>query len=243
MRDLLSYRMFTVPRAGTRGKWLALAVLAMSVAMLASAQDSALRRCSFSAEQRDYRNCNFTEAELKGLDFEGADLRGARMDWVRMDGANLQEANLDASALGPKAPSLYRAHFKSCLLVGANFHKAQLAYSHFDIADLSEANMEGANLEGATIIAAYAVGTNFRHANLRGVRFMESDLSEADLSGADLRLADFEFAKIDGVKFDGADLTGALSPAGFRCKGSEKSLSECVLARHNYDRYAILLAE
>jgi hypothetical protein len=224
---------------------LALAALAVPAALaaLAFAQESGERKCAYSPERKDYRGCNFSEAELKGADLSGADLRGARLDWVRLDGANLEEANFEAPSrsMGQKPPSLYRANFKAALLIKANFRGAQLPWAHFDIADVSEADFEGANLEGVTLVNGYAVGTNFRKANLRDARMMESDFSGADFRGADLTLVDFESANLEGAKLEGAIFTGVLNPKGYRCRGNEPSLHDCVLEHHWYDRDWILL--
>ena len=93
------------------------------------------------------------------------------------------------------------------VLIGADFHGADLRGATFNLTNLREADFSGADLRLASLF-----GAKLQEANLRGADLREATLDSAVLKGTDLRDAWLEnsFAfntRFEEVRIDGADFT------------------------------------
>ncbi len=94
------------------------------------------------------------------------------------------------------------------VLIGADFHGADLRGVTFNLTNLRDADLHGADLRGASLFGAKLQDANLSDADLRG-----ATLDSAILQGTDLRNArlDDAFAfntRFVEVRVDGADFTG-----------------------------------
>ena len=93
------------------------------------------------------------------------------------------------------------------VLIGADFHGADLRGATFNLTNLREADFSGADLRLASLF-----GAKLQEANLRGADLREATLDSAVLKGTDLRDAWLEDAfafntRFEEVRIDGADFT------------------------------------
>lgn len=93
------------------------------------------------------------------------------------------------------------------VLIGADFHGADLRGATFNLTNLREADFSGADLRLASLFGAKLQDANLRSADLR-----EATLDSAVLKGTDLRDAWLEDAfafntRFEEVRIDGADFT------------------------------------
>jgi uncharacterized protein YjbI with pentapeptide repeats len=93
------------------------------------------------------------------------------------------------------------------VLIGADFHGADLQGATFNLTNLREADFSGADLRLASLF-----GAKLQEANLRGADLREATLDSAILKGTDLRDAWLENAfafntRFEDVRIDGADFT------------------------------------
>ena len=93
------------------------------------------------------------------------------------------------------------------VLIGADFHGADLRGATFNLTNLREADFSGADLRLASLF-----GAKLQEANLRGADLREATLDSAVLKGTDLRDAWLEDAfayntRFEDVRIDGADFT------------------------------------
>jgi len=93
------------------------------------------------------------------------------------------------------------------VLIGADFHGADLRGVTFNLTNLREADFQGADLRGASLF-----GAKLQDADLRGADLREATLDAAVLDGTDLRNARLEDAfafntKFRDVQIEGADFT------------------------------------
>jgi uncharacterized protein YjbI with pentapeptide repeats len=110
------------------------------------------------------------------------------------------------------------------MLQGNDLHGANLAETHFDSTDLSNADLTSANLEKATLVRAWlknahadaanfarieAYRSDFSNASAKGASFANAELQRAEFGGAQLTNADFQKAELGRADFDKAVLTGS----------------------------------
>ncbi|MFN9694720.1 MAG: pentapeptide repeat-containing protein [Synechococcaceae cyanobacterium] len=93
------------------------------------------------------------------------------------------------------------------VLIGADFHGADLREVTFSLTNLREANLSGADLRGASLFGAKLQDADLHDADLRG-----ATLDSAVFDGTDLRQARLEDAfafntRFIDVRIDGADFT------------------------------------
>jgi uncharacterized protein YjbI with pentapeptide repeats len=93
------------------------------------------------------------------------------------------------------------------VLIGADFHDADLRGVTFNLTNLRDADLSGADLRGASLF-----GAKLQDADLSGSDLREATLDSAVFEGTDLRNArlDDAFAfntKFRDVRIDGADFT------------------------------------
>ncbi|MEB3256249.1 MAG: pentapeptide repeat-containing protein [Synechococcaceae cyanobacterium] len=94
------------------------------------------------------------------------------------------------------------------VLIGADFHSADLRGVTFNLTNLRDADLHDADLRGASLF-----GAKLQDANLSGADLREATLDSAVLQGTDLRNArlDDAFAfntRFLDVRIDGADFSG-----------------------------------
>lgn len=112
---------------------------------------------------------------------------------------------------------LNNTSLQGCVLIGTNFHKADMKNCCLDNCSIYEADFSYATLKSASFINAHGraglpnnkewhhVGflpVNFRYSDLTGVNFSGANLSGADFTGATLTGAVFTDAVLDGAIFD-----------------------------------------
>lgn len=161
------------------------------------------------------QEANFTEADLRGINFTNTKLlyipnigSSMRLNKPNFSGANLRKAS-----------------FNGLYLRSANFTNADLSQADLSKANLLNANFEGANLQmtkmnqalcseatvfpegfNSTKLGVYFLAPN---ASLRGVNLSGTDLRGVNLSGADLREANLDGAILDKTDLRYANLSGA----------------------------------
>jgi uncharacterized protein YjbI with pentapeptide repeats len=160
--------------------------------------EEVLRR--YDAGERDFSliKVNLTDEQSK----EGY------LSGVNLSGANFRESDLEALVFCGQGINFS----------GADLSDIDLAYAHFENADLSGANLSGACLWRANFGRADLSGANLTQTDLQETKFYDANLSRANLSGADmiktsfsgsnLTDSDFRNAKFkDSVRFSRTDLT------------------------------------
>jgi hypothetical protein len=118
-------------------------------------------------------------------------------------------ASLLAAALVwlPAGPAAAAMDYAKQVLIGADFHGADLRGVTFNLTNLREANFAGADLRNASLF-----GAKLQDADLSGADLREATLDSAVFDGTDLRNArlDDAFAfntKFRDVRIEGADFT------------------------------------
>ncbi len=109
--------------------------------------------------------------------------------------------------LAPAGPARAAMDYAKQVLIGADFHGADLRGVTFNLTNLREADFSGADLRNASLF-----GAKLQDANLRGADLREATLDSAVFEGTDLRDAVLEDAfafntKFRQVRIDGADFT------------------------------------
>ncbi|MEB3264527.1 MAG: pentapeptide repeat-containing protein [Synechococcus sp.] len=110
-------------------------------------------------------------------------------------------------ALGWCGPAAAAMDYAKQVLIGADFHGADLQAVTFNLTNLRDADFSGADLRGASLFGAKLQDANFQGADLR-----EATLDSAVFQGTDLRDAILEDAfafntRFEGVLVEGADFT------------------------------------
>jgi hypothetical protein len=128
-------------------------------------------------------------------------------DLARWAGSTLAGLALLISLLLPAPPALAAMDYAKQVLIGADFHGADLRGVTFNLTNLRDADFHGADLRGASLF-----GAKLQDANLQDVDLREATLDSAVFQGTDLRHArlDDAFAfntRFEGVLIDGADFT------------------------------------
>ena len=107
----------------------------------------------------------------------------------------------------PTQPAVAAMDVAKQVLIGADFHGADLRGATFNLTNLRDADFSGADLRLASLF-----GAKLQEANLRGADLREATLDSAVLKGTDLRDAWLENAfafntRFEEVRIDGADFT------------------------------------
>ena len=155
----------------------------------------------------DFTGADFSNLDLRDMDFSGALLESANLSKSNLSGANfsaavLAHANLtEVIALGAKfiAANLGRATFESGVFDGSDFTGATLSYCSFAATEFHKCLIASAMIFDTTWGDAnwsgvLASGQTFYKLDLRGMVFAEADFTacnfiECDLTGVDLRAA------------------------------------------------------
>ena len=114
---------------------------------------------------------------------------------------------LALTTLIPAPPALAAMDYAKQVLIGADFHGADLRGVTFNLTNLREASFAGADLRNASLFGAKLQDADFSGADLR-----DATLDSAVFEGTDLRNArlDDAFAfntRFLNVRIDGADFT------------------------------------
>jgi uncharacterized protein YjbI with pentapeptide repeats len=114
---------------------------------------------------------------------------------------------LAAPLLGWSQPTAAAMDYAKQVLIGADFHGADLRNVTFNLTNLRDADFHDADLRGASLFGAKLQDADLRNADLR-----DATLDSAVFMGTDLRNArlDDAFAfntRFEGVQIDGADFT------------------------------------
>ena len=114
---------------------------------------------------------------------------------------------LALTALMPATPAWAAMDYAKQVLIGADFHGADLRGVTFNLTNLREASFTGADLRNASLFGAKLQDADFSGADLR-----DATLDSAVFEGTDLRNArlDDAFAfntRFLNVRIDGADFT------------------------------------
>lgn len=100
--------------------------------------------------------------------------------------------------LGLPAPAAAAMDYAKQVLIGADFHDADLRGVTFNLTNLRDADLSGADLRGASLF-----GAKLQDANLRGADLREATLDGAVFDGTDLRNARLEDAFAFNTRFEG----------------------------------------
>jgi uncharacterized protein YjbI with pentapeptide repeats len=114
---------------------------------------------------------------------------------------------LIGSAFGMATPAVAAMDYAKQVLIGADFHAADLRGVTFNLTNLRDADFSGADLRGASLF-----GAKLQDADLSGADLRDATLDSAVFNGTDLRNArlDDAFAfntKFSDVQIEGADFT------------------------------------
>ena len=93
------------------------------------------------------------------------------------------------------------------VLIGADFHGADLRATTFNLTNLLDADFHGANLEGASLFGAKLQDADFSDTNLRGATLDSAVLDGTNLSNALLEDAFAFNTHFSNVTISGADFT------------------------------------
>jgi uncharacterized protein YjbI with pentapeptide repeats len=114
---------------------------------------------------------------------------------------------LPATLLCLAAPAPAAMDYAKQVLIGADFHAADLRGVTFSLTNLREADFSGADLRGASLFGAKLQDADFRAADLREATLDSAVFDGTDLSGALLEDAFAFNTKFHNVRIDGADFT------------------------------------
>ncbi|MFM7086743.1 MAG: pentapeptide repeat-containing protein [Cyanobium sp.] len=104
----------------------------------------------------------------------------------------------------PSGPAMAAMDYAKQVLIGADFHGADLRAVTFNLTNLREADFSEADLRNASLFGAKLQDTNFRGADLR-----EATLDSAVFEGSDLRNARLDDAFAFNTKFRDVLIEGA----------------------------------
>jgi uncharacterized protein YjbI with pentapeptide repeats len=163
----------------------------------------------------DLRNSDFSNSDVTNANFELADLTGADFEGAKVDQIKLKRAKLlDVNFSGVKFNSdLNHVDFR-----GSNLSNADLTKQDLKNTILSNVNMKGANLTGA-VLSYEDIGrynfldnsdvrfTDFTGASLVGIDFTK--VKNKDLTGANFKSASLAHATLNDVNLAGNDFTWA----------------------------------
>ena len=112
-----------------------------------------------------------------------------------------------AALLAPVAPARAAMDYAKQVLIGADFHDADLRGVTFNLTNLREADFSGADLRGASLFGAKLQDADMSHADLSEATLDSAVLEGTDLSGAILEDAFAFNTKFRDVRIEGADFT------------------------------------
>ncbi len=164
------------------------------------------------------RNTRFQEADLSDAIFSEADLEKADFSRAVMNGTNCSDVH--APLLRLQGASLQKADFSGATLfnaradentdaTGANFARADMAFSGLRGANLSQAVLKKANLTSSDLSHCSLRNALLDEATVQEAKVFRSDLSGACLQGADLSSSLLRRASLRNANLNKADLHSA----------------------------------
>lgn len=111
---------------------------------------------------------------------------------------------IPATWLSCAAPAQAAMDYAKQVLIGADFHGADLRATTFNLTNLRDADLHGADLEDASLF-----GAKLQDANLSGANLRRATLDSAVLEGTDLRDAVLEDAFAFNTRFISVQISGA----------------------------------
>ena len=174
---------------------------------------------SYFLRKRNFDYADFSDADLKQIDFSNSSLQGANLI-----GSNLKKTIFRAASL--QGANLGKADLQSTNLVMANLQGTMLRMANLQGANLFKANLQGAFLGQAKLQSAIFLAAKLQGANLGKAKLQNADLRAnllgaylwgANLQGADLNRANLQGANLNKTNLQGANLNKAkLQGAEFR---------------------------
>ena len=150
------------------------------------------------ANRRDFRNADFSRANLNDADLADAELSKANFRCAELCNVNFSNANLSGADLS--SVNFYQPNLESV----DNFKVWEIVNQKVLRRDFDSANLTKANLSGA--IFSYA---HLNYVKLKEAKLNNADFSNSDLSNANLRGADLSDTKIDQANIKNTDFTFA----------------------------------
>ncbi len=124
--------------------------------------DGASLKAAYSKGERDFSQCDLSNAVATGTNLQGASFNQSKLNKVNFQGTNLQKVDLGRAAL-----------------VAANLRDANLSKTYCSYANLQGADLRGANLTGAYLSNANLRGANLCGANLTGAQVSNDQIAQA----------------------------------------------------------------
>lgn len=162
----------------------------------------------------DLSGFNFSEAEIRGGDWDGTIFDGGNLFRTRFEDALMD----NTSFVGAVVEELY---VKDFLMVGANFAGTDLTKATFDTGDLSGADFSSAYMDGAEFKEVDAGGASFAGATIINTKMQVMGALNASFAGATMQQVDMGQANVRNADFNNAVLVtvdlddGTISDASF----------------------------
>ena len=122
------------------------------------------------------RGLDMRNVVFMNVDFSGADLRDSILANARFYDCTFNDTDFSGAGVNAKY-----ARFSDCVMVGADFHNADLSYVRFDWVNLSSAYFASSILIGATMRHCNFDNAAFRGAILNDAKIYATDTKKADL--------------------------------------------------------------
>ena len=176
-------------------------------------------------ENMDFRNANFTNANLIGspsstsgywqADYKGANFTGTTISRT-IEMSDMTGVDFRNTRFAPEGGIWTKAGFGSTNLSFANFSGMKL--DHFIAGDVAT-KLEHADFSNTTITnssfnsAGYgAVGANFTNSTIKDVDWQSADLNFADFTDAHLENIDFTYTRAANMITDGVTWVNVICP-------------------------------
>lgn len=164
-----------------------------------------LTNASFAAARLN--DSNFSNARMEKSDFRIANLRGSILEGANLTNADLSAADLSIANLSNA--NLTNAKFESMKVKDLGLVHANLRDADLNTANLTGAILTGADLQGASLSNANLTGAILKAANLISIDLRKSTLLNTDFSDADMSASNFASTNLSGIIFNRTNLTSA----------------------------------
>jgi len=194
--------------------------------------------CGADFSNLNLRGIDFSQTDLGIVNLSGADLSNANLSGVNFRQANLTRADLTGADLSGAFLALtnltqanlsnavlYKANLKEAILNKCNLDRANLTEAILVSAQMWESSLIMASLNQANLTGAYLTKADFTDAQLVESLLVATLLGEADLSGANLSKADLWKASLSKATLTNTNLAKA--------NLAEVDLRECNLCNAN----------
>jgi uncharacterized protein YjbI with pentapeptide repeats len=158
-------------------------------------------------EGLDYREHDFTNANLRNKNFKGANLEYAIFVNAILEGSNLEGAKLKRADLS--GANMRFVNLEDADLRGADLRYVDLRNANLRYADLADSNLERISLNRANLRHANLSNTYGYKANLTDANLTKSNLEDAFLKDATLKSANLTRSNLTNANLTNANLTNA----------------------------------